>query len=227
MTLEGIAETVEPGFNLYEAALPVALRRAISPQTRSGQAALRQAVLLEGGEVRWQRLEQLLAEAEKAHGGSADVPRGGGHSKVEQTGPEFNVLQGLLGSYEGAALRRLFDDINLKAIVHFLASDSARPWRHRAAAWISEQMVQRQHFLAGHHVSQTTTALDHKQSREKQVIRLIAARHWRKLMATGGILGVVASVFLFGSVACRVLLRAGLLTMVSSVSLLRLRSRRN
>eukprot|EP00930_Biecheleria_cincta_P014262 TRINITY_DN12355_c0_g2_i1.p1 TRINITY_DN12355_c0_g2~~TRINITY_DN12355_c0_g2_i1.p1 ORF type:complete len:726 (-),score=110.04 TRINITY_DN12355_c0_g2_i1:57-2234(-) len=225
MTLEGIAEAVEPGFNIYEAALPVAIRRAISPQTRSGQAALRQAVLLEGGEVRWQRLEQLLAEADKAHDDSASVSRGSGRRGGE--GPEFDVLHGLLGSSEGAALRRLFDDINLKAIVHFLASDSARTWRHRVATWLSEQMLQRQRSLTKHRTVQRMSPPDYRHSREKRVMRLIAARHWQKLLATGGILGVIASVFLLGNVACRVLLRAGFLSLVSSVPLLRLRSRRN
>eukprot|EP00931_Biecheleriopsis_adriatica_P045422 TRINITY_DN26017_c0_g1_i1.p1 TRINITY_DN26017_c0_g1~~TRINITY_DN26017_c0_g1_i1.p1 ORF type:complete len:757 (-),score=170.69 TRINITY_DN26017_c0_g1_i1:40-2310(-) len=214
MTLEGIAEKVDPGFNIYTAALPIAVRRAIAPRTREGQVALRHAVLQEGGEVRWQRLEQLLAEGgtEAEHDlGTVHWARRTSYLTEESKSSEgFDVMDGLLASSEGAALRQIFDDMNLESLVQYLASQSGQTWRRRAAAWISEKIRRPGAAPAG---SRRTLKV---RQRERRVIRLLLARHWRRLVRRSGILGVTASVLLLGSVAGRVLLRAGILALVSS-----------
>ena len=45
LTLEGIANQVDPAFNVYEVALPWAVRRALAPSTVKGAATLRSSIL--------------------------------------------------------------------------------------------------------------------------------------------------------------------------------------
>ena len=47
LTLEGIASRVDPDFNIYEMAMPWAMRRSLSPESTEGVAALR-SILLTG-----------------------------------------------------------------------------------------------------------------------------------------------------------------------------------
>ena len=47
LTLEGIASRVDPEFNIYEMAMPWAMRRSLSPESTEGVAALR-SILLTG-----------------------------------------------------------------------------------------------------------------------------------------------------------------------------------
>jgi hypothetical protein len=64
----GCANTqVDPNFNIYEAALPWAIQRAISPSTPQGAATLRSTLLTKENEVQWQRFEQLIADATKSN----------------------------------------------------------------------------------------------------------------------------------------------------------------
>jgi predicted unusual protein kinase regulating ubiquinone biosynthesis (AarF/ABC1/UbiB family) len=45
LTLEGIAEKVDPDFNIYEICAPFALRRCFAPSSAEGVAALRGVLL--------------------------------------------------------------------------------------------------------------------------------------------------------------------------------------
>lgn len=52
LTLEGVADKVDPKFNIYQAALPYALRRALSPETEAGRQVLRDTLLDSDGQFR-------------------------------------------------------------------------------------------------------------------------------------------------------------------------------
>ena len=45
LTLEGIAAQVDPDFNIYEMALPFALRRSLAPSSKEGVETLRKSLL--------------------------------------------------------------------------------------------------------------------------------------------------------------------------------------
>ena len=59
MTLEGIAAKADPNFNIYEAALPYAIRRAMNT-TPDGFEAMRRAWLTEENELNMDRLKEFL-----------------------------------------------------------------------------------------------------------------------------------------------------------------------
>ena len=63
LTLEGIANQVDPAFNVYEVALPWAVRRALAPSTVKGAATLRSSILTDDGTFQWGRIDDLIEEA--------------------------------------------------------------------------------------------------------------------------------------------------------------------
>lgn len=65
LTLEGIAAKVEPDFSIYTAALPFAVRRALSPETPRGKDALRAALLDDEGNFRFGYFSEV---SEGCHG---------------------------------------------------------------------------------------------------------------------------------------------------------------
>merc|ERR1719420_2166625 len=80
LTLEGIAGQVDPNFNIYEVALPWAIKRALSPSTPSGQAALRASILTEDNRLNWDTIrdliQQQLSEEEATPEGTAGPAEG-------------------------------------------------------------------------------------------------------------------------------------------------------
>merc|ERR1719198_1804092 len=60
LTLEGIAARVDPDFNIYEMAMPWAIRRSLSPNTAEGIAALRSTLLTPDNRVQWDRLLEMV-----------------------------------------------------------------------------------------------------------------------------------------------------------------------
>ena len=65
VTLEGIAASYDPDFNIYTTALPITLRRLVSPSTAEARKNLRNNVLTEKGEVKWSELKELLKTTEQ------------------------------------------------------------------------------------------------------------------------------------------------------------------
>ena len=64
LTLEGLAARVDPDFNIYEMAMPWAMRRSLSPQSAEGVATLRSMLLTDDNRVQWQRLLTMFDEAQ-------------------------------------------------------------------------------------------------------------------------------------------------------------------
>merc|ERR1712176_1071024 len=63
LTLEGIAGRVDPDFNIYEMAMPWAVRRSLSPATKEGISTLRSTLLTEDNKIQWSRLLEMVEEA--------------------------------------------------------------------------------------------------------------------------------------------------------------------
>ena len=64
LTLEGIAERVDPNFNIYEMALPWAIQRALSPETADAKHTLRSLLLNEDNEFQWARIDDAIEQVE-------------------------------------------------------------------------------------------------------------------------------------------------------------------
>ena len=62
LTLEGIAERVDPSFNIYEMALPWAVQRALTPSTGRGRNTLRSLLLTGDNRFQWARVEDYLEQ---------------------------------------------------------------------------------------------------------------------------------------------------------------------
>jgi len=111
LTLEGVAGQVDKNFNIYEAALPWAIQRAISPSTPDGAKTLRETFLTKDNELQWQRFEQLVqeasADAAAAEGGGAGQgkrsPAAATADKSGVTGSvtPFDSLKTVMGSPQG------------------------------------------------------------------------------------------------------------------------------
>ena len=65
LTLEGIAGKVDPAFNIYEVALPWAVKRALSPSTSEGQSTLRSALLTPSNTFQWERMLELVEQQQQ------------------------------------------------------------------------------------------------------------------------------------------------------------------
>lgn len=152
ITLEGLLgddPQLAKEFNIYEAALPFAVRRVLSPRTRKGQAALREALLrLEPGAEPMPNWDTLAAFLNESEGG--DSPPAAGVPGVDHTsrrsedpfGATEGVQRRLLRTSEGAALRRILYDVDLfQALHHFLLSKDTRPLRRKAVDLLAAQMA--------------------------------------------------------------------------------------
>jgi hypothetical protein len=64
LTLEGIAERVDPNFNIYEMALPWAIQRALSPETSDAKHTLRSLLLDEKNQFQWARVDDAIEQVE-------------------------------------------------------------------------------------------------------------------------------------------------------------------
>lgn len=146
LTLEGIAEKADPDFNIYTAALPYAIRRAMAPSTPEGQIAMRNTFLNESDELRWDRIEELVltdtvdeddskesADAENAEGAFGD-------SQALMARRSKEVVGRLLGSTEGVALRRVANSANTEKIVEYLSGPKGTALRAKSIRMLSRNL---------------------------------------------------------------------------------------
>jgi len=126
MTLDGFASAMD--YNPIEAAYPHAIRRALAPITDRGRQALRNAVLTPEGDVQWARLSNLLGnddalrDASAANAARAQLAGPSGQDvaadlHMDAAEEAKRVLQELMVSTEGKALRRLIWAANTRSIV--------------------------------------------------------------------------------------------------------------
>ena len=164
LTLEGIANQVDPAFNVYEVALPWAVRRALAPSTVKGAATLRSSILTDDGTFQWGRIDDLVAEATADNSPepaptaeTMDAPASGRGrlmaAEAAQAKPQFegadaaaqavhaakpaDALTTVLGSPAGSTLRRVARDLDSTDLLLGLARRRNRPARRLAAARLS------------------------------------------------------------------------------------------
>jgi len=138
LTLEGIAARVDPDFNIYEMAMPWAVRRSLSPGSAEGIATLRSTFLTSDNRVQWERLLELVEEGSKgadepAKALTADQSAKARSNEAAKASAMNDAVGSLLGSPEGAALRRALRDLDSTDLLVRLVSTEARALRHAAA----------------------------------------------------------------------------------------------
>ena len=162
LTLEGIAERVDPEFNIYEMAMPWAVRRSLSPASAEGVESMRATLLQPDNRVQWDRLLGLVEEVAKkdaaekqkdaaevassddasSAAGSAEEQRAKAQATESAKTQAMNDAVGsLLGSSAGSALRRTLRDLDSTDLAERLVSKEGRQLRHAAALAISSAMA--------------------------------------------------------------------------------------
>jgi len=150
LTLEGIAGSVDPNFNIYEMAMPWAIRRTLSPATGDGIAVLRSSLLTDDGRVQWSRLLEFVegATAEEKSAPSKESGEDGASAESSNEAAKSEAMNDavvtLLGSTEGSVLRRLIQDVDSVDLVSRLLSKDAKPIRKQAIVALAAQDMKQQ-----------------------------------------------------------------------------------
>mmetsp|Transcript_73852 Transcript_73852/g.130243 ORF Transcript_73852/g.130243 Transcript_73852/m.130243 type:complete len:972 (-) Transcript_73852:1842-4757(-) len=216
LTLEGMANTADPTFNIYKASLPYAVRRALSPCTEPGVKALKEAWFTEGGQLQWDRIDELLATGNEEPASSSPEEPATGESQASITMGERGAaaIGSLLGAREGKPMRRLAHDIDTITTVSQVAKHKATYHvaveqmtgllckvllRHEAKASIST--------TATWYMSDEGRQIQARQEeRKKKVVKVLLRHHLRNLV-TGGPRGLGA-LGLLGLLMMRVVLES-------------------
>mmetsp|Transcript_15137 Transcript_15137/g.17537 ORF Transcript_15137/g.17537 Transcript_15137/m.17537 type:complete len:873 (-) Transcript_15137:102-2720(-) len=167
LTLEGIAGRVDPDFNIYEMAMPWAIRRSLSPSTLEGIETLRSAVLSKDDRIQWSRVlefvEAAIIEDEKEKEQTEIVAAADNmQQSIQQAVDDQVVLEQkstsdpaaksgamndavvtLLGSPEGSVLRKMIRDLDSIDLVSRLLSKDAKPIRKQAVMALSAEDMKR------------------------------------------------------------------------------------
>jgi len=161
LTLEGIAGRVDPDFNIYEMAMPWAVRRSLSPATKDGIATLRSTLLTKDNKIQWNRFVEMVEEATKpppqeetattkmenttnsvTTANAIDQEDTISSNTQEDAKPSStesakkaamnDAVVTLLGSPEGVVLRTLLNDLDSTDLVSRLLSKEGKSLRHQA-----------------------------------------------------------------------------------------------
>eukprot|EP00439_Symbiodinium_sp_Y106_P016519 s2446_g2.t1 len=197
LTLEGIAGVVKPDFNIYEASLPYALQRALSPKTEEAVAALRETWVTDTGAPRWDTLNALaqnLAEPADAQGQGGPDPAARQNSSASSSPSYGEVLRRVLQSPEGRALRRILVDLDFRQLLRGLAGPQGAQVRSAAGEALAARL--RQAKAGGARAKKEDSlepvrALSRQQERGQKALRVIRGvqlqrfRGLHALMAVG------------------------------------------
>lgn len=241
LTLEGIAGVAKPGFNIYEASLPYALQRALSPQTDGAVKALRHNLVTEAGTPRWDVLSNLLAGASADAAPSettkvSDVGKAAeiGTAPGADTSAYQRALAQVLAASEGKALRRILADLDPSTMLRELAFAKGREIRTASSKALADQagsMISRLFKKSGVKtpipvasqpswlVSEQAQAFELKQSRRRKgALAAIFRMQGRRLMGPSGAVAGLAMVMLLSRVLFGAALRiAGVPRVLSAV----------
>ncbi len=196
LTLEGMANVVDPNFSIYSSALPYAVRRALSPETEKGEAVLRNALLTDSGAFRWSRLNDVLSQLEtltqKQEGEEGDES-----AAPASSGAGMDTVTGLIGAPEGAALRRVAFDADSLSLAQHLTGAAGRPLRRAGVKTLASmlQELHRSRKVTEVEVTERTAEqranTRREAARKRQAVRVILSTHAARLLR-GGLPGLLA-----------------------------------
>ncbi|CAE7884732.1 unnamed protein product [Symbiodinium microadriaticum] len=144
LTLEGIAGVVKPDFNIYEASLPYALQRALSPKTEEAVAALRETWVTDTGAPRWDTLNALAQSLSEPDRQSQGGPESGPQNSSPSSPSYGEVLRRVLQSPEGRALRRILVDLDFRQLLLGLAGPQGAQVRSAASQALAARLFQKE-----------------------------------------------------------------------------------
>ena len=188
LTLEGIAAKLDPDFNIYEMAMPWAVRRSLSPSTQKGIEVFRSTFLTDDNRIQWARLVEMTMknEDEKPLEVAMDQDERRRMQQAAARQAAMNDAVGsLLGSTEGKALRRALRDLDTVDLLSKLASREGRMLVRTAADAAAAKVVSKSDAYVPDFLdrpsSQKREDLRQKQDKwRKKVVRLLLWGHLQK-----------------------------------------------
>lgn len=146
LTLEGIAASADPDFNIYEMSVPWVVRRSLSPSTQKGIDVFRSTILTDDNRIQWERLLELLPvkdNVSKSVAVSEDVRQKKKEQEVAKQAAMKDAIGTLLGSIDGKALRSVLKDLDTTDLLMKLASPDGRPLLEMATKRASQVLKQK------------------------------------------------------------------------------------
>ncbi|CAK9026675.1 unnamed protein product [Durusdinium trenchii] len=216
LTLEGIAGVVRPDFNIYEASLPYAMQRALSPKTKAAVEALRENFITESGAPQWDTFDTLIGSSDSSNSTAAT---GSSSSSSSSSVSYGEILQRVLGSPEGFALRRIFADLDANQALQglagprgevaseALAEELRSPWRlvKRSA----QALRQRLRRVPTRKARPVPTAVDTVRSaRREKCLKTIGALQLQKFNGRTAAVAALASMSIFLRISFWALVKA-------------------
>ena len=141
LTLEGMAATIDPEFNIYEMAMPWAIKRSLSPSTEKGIQVFRSTLLTKENKIQWDRLMEL---ANVNTNEESPSPSANGSTKEEEQDAAASAamkeaIGSLMGSSDGRALRRLLKDLDSVDLLTRLSSRDNRQLLQQLSEQVAEK----------------------------------------------------------------------------------------
>ena len=215
LTLEGIAAKLDPDFNIYEMAMPWAVRRSLSPSTQRGIEVFRSTFLTADNRIQWARLLELTMKNEEEKPLEVALKQDE-KSRAQQEAARKSAMNdavgSLLGSTDGKALRRALKDLDTVDLLAKLASKDGKMLVRTAADVAASKVVLKQPDVdvsPDRPSSKESEELRQKQSRwRKRVVRLLFWSHLKKQLRLKSLVNVVRLSFRFARFAIYSMLQA-------------------
>eukprot|EP00977_Amphora_coffeiformis_P018409 scaffold6456_cov147-Amphora_coffeaeformis.AAC.6 len=207
LTLEGIAAKLDPNFNIYEMAMPWAVRRSLSPSTQRGIEVFRSTFLTDDNRIQWARLLELTMQNEEEKPLEVVLEQDSriiAQQEAARKAAMNDAVGSLLGSTEGKALRRALRDLDTVDLLDKLASRDGRMLVRTAADKAATKVVSKRpkHVdfgpIPGRPSSEVSEELRQKQSRwRKRVVRLLFWSHLKRQLRLRSFVNVLRLSFRF------------------------------
>ena len=207
LTLEGIAAKLDPNFNIYEMAMPWAVRRSLSPSTQRGIEVFRSTFLTDDNRIQWARLLELTMQNEDEKPLEIVLEQDGRIAAQQEAARKAamnDAVGSLLGSTEGKALRRALRDLDTVDLLNKLASKDGRMLIRTAADKATTKVVSKRSRnvdsgpIPNRPSSEVSEELRQKQSRwRKRVVRLLLWSHLKRQLRLRSAVNVMRLAFRF------------------------------
>lgn len=205
LTLEGIAARLDPDFNIYEMAMPWAVRRSLSPSTAKGIEVFRSAFMTPDNRIQWARLLELASPGKEEANDSLPTPEASTKKEkktMQDTAKKAamnDAIGSLLGSTEGRVLRRALRDLDSGDLLTKLSSDDGRTLLQKAATAAASRVLTTNRrgsaidSLAESHrpISEECAQLRYRQARWKRKVgRLLFWSHMKRQFGWKGLVSI-------------------------------------
>jgi predicted unusual protein kinase regulating ubiquinone biosynthesis (AarF/ABC1/UbiB family) len=222
LTLEGIAAKLDPDFNIYEMAMPWAVRRSLSPSTQKGIEVFRSTILQPDNRIQWARLVELTSKnddelsTENIEDKGDEIVAKRARTEAAKSAAMNDAVGSLLGSTEGKALRRALRDLDTADLLTRLSSADGRPLVEKAATVAanrafskSSAALEEEYPENRRPVSEVSSQLRRKQERwKKKITRFLIFSHLKRQLKWRGIVNLTRLSFRFARLSFVAVLRA-------------------